>query len=113
MENEKMSRMKLSSEKSMDILSTVNDNSPNVKLTTNSLLSNDTNRVNQYADISTCKTQPVIGTNPLPNFSNKFVKLQLKTKFECHDYDEQITCKKIELKKYVEFDTSSFWNKNN
>lgn len=102
---------KLSKKKSTDILSANNHNSSNVKLTTNNLLRNDTNRISEYGDMPMRMTQSLIGTKILPNFKNKFEKLQLTTNFECHDYDEQILCKKIELKKYIEFDTSSFWNK--
>ncbi|KAL3981582.1 hypothetical protein ACH3XW_43670 [Acanthocheilonema viteae] len=110
-EDGKKSRIKLNLKKSMDVSFTVNHNSSNVKLRTNNSLSNDTNQISQHDGISMRMTQSVIGTNLLPNFKNKFVKLQLKTNFECHDCNEQIACKKIEMKKYIEFDISAFWNK--
>ncbi|EFO19470.1 hypothetical protein LOAG_09021 [Loa loa] len=111
MEDEKKSRIKLCQKESIDILSNVNHNLSNVKQTTSNLLSNDTNRINQYDKRSMRMTQSAVGTDTTSNFRNKFSKLQLKTNFECHDYDEKTSCKKIELKKYIEFDTSSFWNK--
>ncbi|VDN91007.1 unnamed protein product [Brugia pahangi] len=109
--DEIMSKTELDSKKSMNILSAVNYNFSNVKHTINNLLSNDTNTISQHNNLSMRMTQSVIGTNVLPNYRNKFTKLQLTTNFKCYDYDEQISCKKIELKKYIEFDTSSFWNK--
>lgn len=109
--NDKILRIKLSPKKPIDIISIINHNLSDVKPLTNNSLSSDTNQVEQHDVISTRITQSMTETNLLPNFRNKFVKLQLTTNFECHDYDEQILCKKIELKKYVEFDISSFWNK--
>uniref|UniRef100_A0AAF5Q3J8 Uncharacterized protein n=1 Tax=Wuchereria bancrofti TaxID=6293 RepID=A0AAF5Q3J8_WUCBA len=109
--DEIMSKTELDSKKSMNILSAVNYNFSNAKHTINNLLSNDKNTISQPNNLSMRMTQSVIGINLLPNFRNKFTKLQLTTKFKCYDYDEQISCKKIELKKYIEFDTSSFWSK--
>ncbi|VDP15056.1 unnamed protein product [Onchocerca flexuosa] len=112
MANEKnTSRIKLNSKKSMNILSTANHKPLNIKLTTNNSLSNETNTISQNNNLSMHMTQSVTGTNVLPNYRNKFSKLQFTTDFGCHDYVDQISCKKIELKKYIEFDTSSFWNK--
>ncbi|VDK86139.1 unnamed protein product [Onchocerca ochengi] len=110
-DGENTSRIKLNSKKSMSILSAANNKPPNIKLTTNNSLSNDTNKISQNYNLSVRMTQSVTGTNVLPNYGNKFSKLQLTTNFGCHDYVAQISCKKIELKKYIEFDTSSFWNK--
>lgn len=113
MENEKTSRFKLDPKKLMNISSNINHKLPNIKLTISNSLSNDTDRISSQHDnnISTRMTQSAIETNVFPNVKNEFKKLQLTRNFDCYDYDESISCKKIELKKYIEFDTSSFWNK--
>uniref|UniRef100_A0A0R3RU35 Uncharacterized protein n=1 Tax=Elaeophora elaphi TaxID=1147741 RepID=A0A0R3RU35_9BILA len=111
-EDEAMTKIKLNSKKSMDNSTIASNNSPNGRITAKISFSNDMNQISPHDMISTHITQSVIETNLLPNLKNKFSKLQLTTNFDCYDCDKQSSCKKIAMKKYIEFDTSSFWNKN-